>query len=48
MKRIFISHAGQDATVAERLCGDLRNVGHEVQIDTEELKLGDDIIDFIT
>lgn len=47
MKRIFISHAGQDAAVAERLCGDLRFVGHDVQIDTEELKLGDDIIDFI-
>lgn len=47
MKRIFISHAGQDTAVAVRLCGDLRNVGHEVQIDTEELELGDDIIDFI-
>ena len=47
MKRIFISHAGQDTAVAVRLCGDLRNVGHDVQIDTEELKLGDDIIDFI-
>ena len=47
MKRIFISHAGQDATVAERLCRDLRNVGHDVHIDLEELKFGDDIIDFI-
>ena len=47
MKRIFISHASQDSDVATRLCGDLRNVGHDVQIDTEELRLGDDIIDFI-
>ena len=47
MKRIFISHASQDSGVATRLCRDLRNVGHDVQIDTELLSLGDDIIDFI-
>ena len=47
MKRIFISHARQDATVASRLHRDLRNVGNDVQIDLEELNLGDDIIDFI-
>ena len=47
MKRIFISHASQDATVASRLHRDLRNVGNDVQIDLEELNLGDDIIDFI-
>ena len=47
MKRIFISHAGQDANIAERLCRDLRNVGHDVHIDLEELNFGDDVIDFI-
>ncbi len=47
MKRIFISHASQDATVASRLHRDVRNVGNDVQIDLEELNLGDDIIGFI-
>ena len=47
MKHIFISHAGADAAIADRLAGDLRNAGHETKVDTRELKLGDDTIDFI-
>ncbi|MCI0537347.1 MAG: toll/interleukin-1 receptor domain-containing protein [Verrucomicrobiales bacterium] len=47
MKHIFISHAGADAEFAKRLEGDLRNAGHETKVDTRELKLGDDAIDFM-
>lgn len=47
MKHVFISHAGKDSAIAERLHGDLRNVGHDVRIDLHELTLGDDTIDFM-
>lgn len=48
MKHIFISHAGRDIEIANRLCGDLRNVGHDVRIDLHELKFGDDTIQFMS
>lgn len=47
MKHIFISHAGADAEFAKRLESDLRNAGHETKVDTRELKLGDDAINFM-
>ncbi|MBM3879048.1 MAG: TIR domain-containing protein [Verrucomicrobia bacterium] len=47
MKNIFISHGGADAAIASRLAGDLRNAGHETVVDTRELKLGDDAIEFM-
>jgi hypothetical protein len=47
MKHIFISHAGRDSGIAKRLCEDLRNIGHEVMVDLNELKLGDDTIQFM-
>lgn len=47
MKHIFISHAGKDLSVAERLYGDLKDVGHDVCIDLKELTYGDDTIDFM-
>ena len=47
MKHIFISHAGKDSVIAEKLCEDLKNVGHEVRIDLKELTLGDDSIQFM-
>lgn len=47
MKHIFISHAGRDSEIAKRLYNDLKMVGHDVYIDLEELKLGDDTIDFM-
>lgn len=47
MKHIFISHAGADAAIANRLAEDLKNAGHETQVDTGELKLGDDTIEFM-
>lgn len=47
MKHIFISHAGANRDVADKLATDLRNAGHETKVDTHELKLGDDAIDFM-
>ena len=47
MKHIFISHAGRDSEIAKRLHDDLKMVGHDVCIDLEELKFGDDTIDFM-
>ncbi len=47
MKHIFISHAGADSAVAERLALDLRNAGHDTKVDTLELGLGDDSIAFM-
>jgi hypothetical protein len=47
MKHIFVSHAGADSETANRLAGDLRNAGHETVVDTRELKLGDDVIEFM-
>ena len=47
MKRIFVSHAGADARVASELAQDLRNAGHDALVDTKELGLGDDSIDFM-
>lgn len=47
MKHIFISHAGKDSAIATTLHDDLRNVGHDVQIDLKVLTLGDDTIEFM-
>lgn len=47
MNTIFISHAGPDADIAKRLHDDLKNVGHDVRLDLQALRLGDDIISFM-
>lgn len=47
MRHIFVSHAGADSEVANRLASDLKNAGHDTKIDTKELHLGDDSIDFM-
>lgn len=47
MKHVFISHAGKDTPVAEKLYNDLKDVGHDVRIDRKELKFGDDTIEFM-
>lgn len=47
MKTIFISHAGKDAAIANKLSEDLRNAGHDTKIDTHELTLGKDSIEFM-
>ncbi len=47
MKLIFVSHAGHDSQIASELAQDLRNAGHDALVDTKELGLGDDSIDFM-
>jgi hypothetical protein len=47
MTQIFISHAGADADVATRISQDLKNAGHETRVDTSELRLGVDSIEFM-
>jgi len=47
MKKIFVSHAGRDASIADKLAEDLKNAGNEVFIDLRELELGDDSIEFM-
>jgi hypothetical protein len=47
MKHIFVSHAGADKAIATKLASDLRDAGHETKVDTKELTLGTDSIDFM-
>lgn len=47
IKHIFVSHAGPDRDIADKLASDLRDAGHETRVDTRELQLGDDSIDFM-
>jgi len=47
MRRIFISHAASDSEAASQLAKDLKNAGHEAIVDTIQLGLGDDAIDFM-
>src|SRR5687767_3933208 len=47
MKHIFVSHATADSDIAKRLVLDLKNAGHETMVDSFELGLGDDTIDFM-
>ena len=47
MANIFLSHRGADAPATERLAKELRDRGHDVWIDTWEIKVGDSIIERI-
>ena len=47
IQQIFVSHAGKDAAVATELAVQLRNAGHDAKIDTLDLGLGDDTIEFM-
>ena len=47
IKRIFVSHAGPDAAIATKLAEHLRNAGHEAVVDTRDLSLGDNAIEFM-
>ncbi|HLG98932.1 MAG TPA: toll/interleukin-1 receptor domain-containing protein [Bryobacteraceae bacterium] len=47
MKHIFVSHAGADSTVADRLAPDLKKRRSRYKVDTRELGLGDDSIAFM-
>ena len=47
IKHIFVSHAAADAAIASELTEHLRNAGHDAKVDTQDLALGDNIIDFM-
>ena len=47
IQQIFVSHAGKDAGVATELAQQLRNAGHDARIDTQDLALGDNAIEFM-
>ena len=47
IQQIFVSHAGKDAAVATELAQQLRNAGHDARIDTRDLALGDNAIEFM-
>lgn len=47
IQRIFVSHAGKDAGAATELAQQLRNVSHDARIDTRDLALGDNAIEFM-
>jgi TIR domain-containing protein len=47
MLRIFVSYASPDAVIADQLANDLKNVGHEVYIDSDRLQMGEDIPSFM-
>lgn len=43
MANLFISHRGEDTSLAERLSLDLRAAGHTVRLDAWELTIGDSV-----
>ena len=45
--KIFISHSAKDKTLADRLAGDLRSAGVEVWYDSDEIVVGDTIVEKI-
>ena len=47
IKRVFVSHAAADAAIATDLTEHLRNAGHDAKVDTLDLALGDNAIEFM-
>lgn len=47
MNHIFVSHAKADRDAATTLAEHLRNAGHETKVDTQDLSLGQDSIEFM-
>ena len=45
--RVFISHAGRDWRIAERLAEDLRAAGNHITVDLDNLSAGDDVVQFM-
>ena len=45
--QVYISHAGEDSTIANRLAEHFKNAGHDAKIDTLTLVLGDNVIEFM-
>lgn len=47
LTRVFVSHAGSDWRVAQRLADDLRAVGNHITVDIDDLNVGDDVVQFM-
>jgi len=47
LRHVYISHAGPDAAVATTLASHIRNAGHDTRVDTLDLSIGDNVIDFM-
>ena len=47
LTRVFVSHAGPDYRIAQRLADDLRTYGHHITVDVDDLRVGDDVIRFM-
>ena len=47
LTRVFVSHAGPDWRVAERLARDLRAAGNYITVDLDDLKVGKDVVQFM-
>ena len=45
--QVYISHAGEDSTIANELAEHFKNAGHDAKIDTLKLALGDNVIEFM-
>jgi hypothetical protein len=48
MAKVFISHRGGDAIVAEHLASKISLAGHEVWLDAWELNVGDSLVEKIS
>ena len=47
LTQVFISHAGPDWRMAKRLANDLRTLGNHIAVDMDDLRLGDDVVQFM-
>ena len=47
LTKVFISHAGPDWRMADRLADDLRAAGNHITVDVDDLKVGEDVIQFM-
>lgn len=47
LTHVFVSHATQDAAIANQLAMELKNAGHSTKVDTFELALGSNVIQFM-
>src|SRR6266496_6635742 len=47
MLHIFISHSSADSAIAQKLYDDLKNTGHDIVVDSQILRMGEDFITFM-
>ena len=47
LTRVFVSHAGPDWRIAQRIADDLRALGNYITVDVDNLSVGDDVVQFM-